>query len=290
MYSPFETIWVGTGELSPSSTASAGVSFSNCSSLNQESASRESGAHFDMSSSGGWRSACRGLRGIAVRRRETQSQCATGQPGVRRPPIRASIAREKMTLRQRLPRSAAATQIADIKRESGRSVAALRPSDARLDCRDPDFRLFLFFSEHPDGADGSLSAHPGLPEPRANSSRQRCGRAVLVPTARRVRHPLQPRSQPAPANVIRPSSGLDVHLFHLREVVVPGELLVRAAVRGCVVVDVAGDPVRGELQDPLGLCNVYDAARGLLISLKSGGSSRSSGPMVVQTYSLKPLR
>src|SRR5689334_24816987 len=47
MYSPLETIAVGMG-LSPSSTASAGVSFSSCSSLNQESASRESGAHFDM--------------------------------------------------------------------------------------------------------------------------------------------------------------------------------------------------------------------------------------------------
>ncbi len=52
MYSPLETIWVGIGERSPSSTASAGVNFSSCSSLNQLSASRESGAHFDMCSSG----------------------------------------------------------------------------------------------------------------------------------------------------------------------------------------------------------------------------------------------
>jgi len=49
MYSPFETIWVGTGERKSSfTTSSAGVTFVSCSSLNHESASRESGAHFDM--------------------------------------------------------------------------------------------------------------------------------------------------------------------------------------------------------------------------------------------------
>jgi hypothetical protein len=42
MYSPLETICVGTGEARPSSTASAGISFASCSSLNHESASRES--------------------------------------------------------------------------------------------------------------------------------------------------------------------------------------------------------------------------------------------------------
>ena len=49
MYSPFDTICVGIGERKFSSTiSSAGVTFVSCSSLNHESASRESGAHFDI--------------------------------------------------------------------------------------------------------------------------------------------------------------------------------------------------------------------------------------------------
>src|SRR5258705_4524918 len=49
MYSPFDTICVGIGERKFSSTfSSAGVTFVSCSTLNHESTSRESGAHFDM--------------------------------------------------------------------------------------------------------------------------------------------------------------------------------------------------------------------------------------------------
>src|SRR5919198_825228 len=48
MYSPLETICVGIGEASASSTSSAGGSLVSCSSLNQLSASRESRGHFEM--------------------------------------------------------------------------------------------------------------------------------------------------------------------------------------------------------------------------------------------------